>query len=80
MKCRDYKVFWSTCDNCDIRIKALCRKVINFEIPEKFIVVERKDHLKTSWNECPTCGNSVGYRPDEKNFRCPKCTQRILWK
>ncbi|WP_423243353.1 hypothetical protein [Clostridium rectalis] len=36
--------------------------------------------MRTSWNECPTCGNSIGYYPKDNEFRCSKCNQRILWK
>ena len=53
---------------------------MNKIIPTKFIRIERNDHFKTSWNECPNCKTSIGYHPDKKDFRCPKCGQRISWK
>ena len=51
----------------------------NIDTPLKFKRVQREDMTSFSWNECPTCKNSIGYHPKDKNFRCNKCGQRIDW-
>lgn len=80
MKCRDYKAFKHDCLKCDLKTNMPCGKSFDYNIPKKYINVERTDHIRTSWNECPTCGKSIGYYPNDNEFRCPKCNQKILWK
>ena len=80
MKCREYKIYSVLCQDCDIKSKISCAKKFDFDTPKKYIRVERTDHIHCSWNECPTCGNSIGLYPKDNEFRCPKCNQRILWK
>ena len=79
MKCREYKAYSVLCQACDITENIPCCKKFDINKPQKFVRVERNDHMKVSWNECPTCGNSVGYHPKEKDYKCSKCNQRILW-
>ena len=55
-------------------------KMTDKDIPKKYVVIQSRDSLKFSLNECPTCRRSIGYRPKEKDFRCPNCEQRILWE
>lgn len=80
VKCRDYNACNRSCENCDILTNKGCDKEFDFETPKKFVPVERRDHFSTSWNECPTCRNSIGFRPEIKDFRCDRCGQRISWK
>lgn len=80
MKCREYKTYSVLCQLCDIKSNIQCSKKFDFNTPKKYVRVERKDHMKVSWNECPTCGNSIGYYPENKDFKCSKCNQEILWK
>jgi len=80
VKCREHHACKSACLKCDINSNIGCDKVFELDKPTKFIEVKREDHMNTSWNECPTCGISVGYRPKEKGFRCTKCNQLIAWK
>lgn len=80
MKCREYKSYSVLCQQCDIKSEISCNKKIDLNKPLKYIRVERVDHMRVSWNECPTCGNSIGYSPKDKDFRCPKCNQAILWE
>ena len=80
MKCREYETYNVLCQQCDIQNKVSCCKKFDFDKPKKYIGVERRDHMNVSWNECPTCGNSIGYQPKDIEFRCGKCNQRILWE
>lgn len=80
MKCRDYKTYSVLCLKCDFPKNIECSKEINLDEPLKYIQVKRNDHYQFSWNECPTCGNSIGYNPLDTNFRCSKCSQKISWK
>lgn len=80
MKCREYNSYSVLCLQCDIQEKIPCCKTFEFDMPMKYVNVERTDHMAVSWNECPICGKSIGYHPKDEDFRCPKCTQRILWK
>lgn len=79
LKCSEYKEYNVLCLSCDIKGEIKCCKEIDFEKPLKYKLVERKDSLNCSWNECPTCGQSIGYQPKATDFRCPKCSQKILW-
>lgn len=80
MKCREYDKFSVLCQQCDIKHKISCSKKFDYDEPTKYVQVERKNMMSCSWNECPTCGNSIGYKPKDTEFRCPKCNQKILWK
>ena len=60
------------------RLKKKCNKKFDFDAPKKFVRIERRD-CNISWNECPTCGYPIGYRPTLTDFRCKRCNQRILW-
>ncbi len=79
MICRKAQRFSGLCMQCDIYNNIKCGLEFDFDKPEKWIRVERADCMNISWNECPTCGESIGFRPKEENFRCPKCSQRIKW-
>lgn len=79
IKCREYNACKNSCLECDLLFNKKCDLEFAPNIPKKFVEVVRRDcHL--SWNECPSCGCSIGYRPDIKNFRCKRCRQIILWK
>lgn len=80
IKCRDYNVCNSSCLECDLLHNIKCNKIFDFGIPKKFIKVERRDCYNIGWNECPSWGDSIGYRPDIKDFKCKRCGQRILWR
>lgn len=80
MKCREYKAYSVLCQQCDLKTNIPCSKEFNYDKPTKYINVKRNDMMSCSWNECPTCGNSIGYYPKDKEFRCSKCNQRILWE
>ena len=80
MKCREYEAYSVLCQKCDLKEDIPCSKKFDFNIPKKYIRVERTDHMRVSWNECPTCGNSIGYQPKDNEFRCPKCNQKISWE
>ncbi len=67
MKCGEYRAHSELCQSCDIKTNVKCDKKFDFDTPRKFILVKRKDHISTSWNECPTCGNSTGFIPKEKD-------------
>lgn len=79
MKCRDYKEYSVLCLNCEFPLNVKCCKEFDFETPKKYVIVKRNDMTKFTWNECPTCGTSIGYHPKDTDFRCVKCGQRILW-
>lgn len=79
MKCKEYATFSPLCQQCDIHDTVPCCNEFDFNIPKKYVRVERTDHMKTSWNECPTCGNPIGYHPKEEDFKCKKCGQKIAW-
>lgn len=79
VKCREYDACRKSCLQCDMLADKKCDKEFNPEIPQKYISVERTDHIRVGWNECPACGCSIGYRPEIKDFRCPRCGQRIVW-
>lgn len=80
LKCRDYNAYKRNCDVCDIRVKSECRKKFNFDTPQRFVEVKSRDHAQFTWSECPSCGRTLGHRPDLINFRCPRCNQLISWK
>lgn len=80
MKCREYNVYSVLCQGCDITDNIKCCKKFDLDTPVKYIRVERKDNIRTSWNECPICGNSIGYHPKNNEFRCSECNQRISWE
>lgn len=79
IKCKDFNACNRACRDCDVVSNRGCEKEFNFEIPKKFVRIERTDHVSVSWNECPVCRNHVGFRPDVKDYRCVKCGQRIAW-
>lgn len=79
IKCRKYDATKNSCLGCDLLTDKKCNLEFDIEIPKKYITVERRDRPNISWNECPTCGCVIGYRPDIKDFRCPRCGQRIIW-
>lgn len=79
IKCRKYNACKDSCLACDLLSDKKCNLEFNPEIPKRFVRIEPRD-CNFSWNECPSCGCSIGYRPDIKNFRCKRCKQRILWK
>lgn len=80
MKCKEYMMYSVLCQSCDIRNDIKCCKKFDFNTPLEFVKVKRTDMgANFSWNECPTCGKSIGYHPIDNEFRCPKCEQRILW-
>lgn len=76
-KCRDYNPCLEACLSCDITTDRKCGKRINLDRPKKYIHMGPLD--KSIWNECPTCGASVGYHPKDKGFRCKCCNQLIAW-
>lgn len=80
VKCRDYDARRKSCRDCDITSSKQCDREIDLDTPKKFVYVERRDTSNTSWNVCPTCGNSISYRPEVKDFRCSRCGQRIVWR
>lgn len=79
VKCKKYNACFRSCLECDLVSDKKCDLEFSPEIPKMFVRVERRD-CNLNWNECPSCGNSIGYRPDIKNFRCKRCGQIILWK
>lgn len=79
IKCKNYNACKNSCLECDLLSNKKCDLEFYPEISKKFIRVERRDCIM-NWNECPTCGHSIGYRPDIKDFRCGQCGQKILWK
>lgn len=81
MKCIEYKAHFRCCEKCDIKNNIQCDKVFNFEEPKKYVVINRRDMMRCSWNACPTCGATIaGFKPkDIDDYRCPKCNQRISW-
>ena len=79
IKCREYNACKKSCLECDLLSNKMCDLEFDFEKPIKFRRVERRD-CNISWNECPTCRCSIGYRPEISDFRCKRCGQRILWK
>lgn len=80
MRCIDYNAFSCLCSGCDFPNNIKCCKEVDFNKPLKYKIVESKDMMNCSFNICPTCGESIGYHPENDTFRCPKCTQKILWK
>lgn len=78
MKCREYETFSVLCQKCDILNNIGCSKSFNYNSPQKYIIVRRRDHLHMSWNECPTCGSVIGHPRKDIEFRCRKCGQKIL--
>lgn len=80
IKCREYNACRNSCLECDLLFNKKCDKEFELDTPKKFVRIERKDHINVSWNECPTCRCSIGYRPDLKDYKCKRCGQRILWK
>lgn len=80
IKCKGYDACSHACLECDLLSDKKCDLEFKPEIPKKFIRSKRKDHCNFSWNKCPSCGRSIGYRPYIKNFRCKTCGQIILWK
>lgn len=80
IKCRDFNACKNSCEECDIIFNKRCDKEFNFEIPERFVRIERRDHIQISWNECPVCRNRIGYKPEVKDYRCERCGKRIMWK
>lgn len=80
MKCREYKAYMSDCLKCDLKTNIPCGKTFDYETPQKYVYVKRTDHMQVSWNECPTCSNSIGFHPLNKEFKCSKCNQKILWE
>lgn len=78
-KCREYNACRNCCLECNLLLNKKCNKEFDLDVPEKFISVERKDHFNIGWNECPTCGNSIGYEPLVHDYRCSRCGQRIEW-
>lgn len=79
LKCAEYKAYNSNCLNCDIKVNIKCNKEFDFNKPLKYVVIERHDMMNCSWNECPTCRQTLGYFPKIKDYKCPKCGQKILW-
>lgn len=79
LKCSEYKSYSILCLSCDIKSDIKCSKEFDFDKPLKYKVAERNDMMNCSWNECPTCKQSIGYHPKVEDFRCPKCNQKILW-
>ena len=78
IKCREYNACKKSCLECDLILNKKCNKKFDFDAPKKFVRIERRD-CNISWNECPTCGYPIGYRPTLTDFRCKRCNQRILW-
>lgn len=79
LKCREYNACKRSCIECDLISNKKCDIEVNLETPKKYINVKRRD-CGVSWNECPTCGFTIGYRPDLKDYRCKCCRQKISWK
>lgn len=79
VKCKKYNSCSTLCLACDIVSNQQCAIRFDFDTPKKYAPVQRRDHFNVGWNECPTCGNSIGYHPEVKDFRCSRCRQRILW-
>ena len=79
IKCNDYTACKSSCRQCDILSNKMCDKDFDFNVPKKYYTVGGRDR-QLAINVCPTCGASIGYRPDDIEFRCYRCGQRILWK
>ena len=79
LKCSEYKAYNIHCSSCDIKNNIKCDKKFNFDKPLKYKNINRNDMMKCSWNECPTCRQSIGYHPTIEDFKCPRCGQRILW-
>ena len=80
IKCREYNACKNSCLGFDLLLDKKCNKEFNFDIPKKFVKIQRKDHINISWNECPRCRCSIGYRPDLKDYKCERCGQKILWE
>ena len=79
VKCKKYNACFNSCLECDLLSDKKCDLEFSPDLPKMFVRVERRD-CNLSWNECPSCGYSIGYKPDIKNFRCKRCGQIILWK
>lgn len=79
LKCSDYEAYSVLCLSCDIKSDIKCCKEFDFDKPLKYKTIKRNDMASFSWNECPTCRQTIGYYPKNHNFRCSKCSQRILW-
>lgn len=78
VKCKNYNACFDCCLECDLLSDKKCNLEFDFEKPQKFIQVNGRD-CNFSLNECPSCGCSIGYKPNIKNFRCKRCGQKILW-
>lgn len=79
IKCRKYNACKDSCLECDLLSNKKCDLEFSPEIPKRFLQIDRSD-CNLSWNECTSCGCSIGYRQDIKDFKCKRCGQRILWE
>lgn len=80
LKCTSYNAFSKNCNNCDISIKPRCGRSIDFDEPQPFVAMKRCGLFNAFWHECPTCGAPIGYYPDDNNYKCAQCNQRISQK
>lgn len=79
IKCRNFDLSTERCIQCDLLYDKKCDRKFDFDSPRKYARVERRD-CNVCWNECPTCGWTIGFCPEIKNFRCDRCGQVISWK